>query len=93
MEVLHDEEAHRFTIALENNLQAFVEYRRMDGAIDLCHTYVSPETRERGLAEKVVEAAFRYAQKNNLQVIPSCSYVSGRFLQKRTEFLSLVRNP
>ena len=90
MEVLHDEAARRFTIPLKEGLQAFVEYKRVGRAIDLCHTYVSPETRERGLAEKVVEAAFQYAQKNNLKVIPSCSYVSGRFLEKRKEFLPLV---
>lgn len=91
MEVQHDAAKHKFYITLPDGQEALLQYHEERGVIDLYHTYVPPQVRERGLAEKVVEAGFRYAEKQNLKVIPSCSYVSSVFLKKRKEFLPLVK--
>ncbi|HAD78212.1 MAG TPA: N-acetyltransferase [Flavobacteriaceae bacterium] len=40
------------------------------------HTGVNPELRGQGLAEKLVLEAIDYARKNQLKIIPFCSYVS-----------------
>ncbi|GGE99350.1 hypothetical protein SAMN05443634_102286 [Chishuiella changwenlii] len=40
------------------------------------HTGVNPELRGQGLAEKLVLEAVNYARKENLKIIPFCSYVS-----------------
>ncbi|MFV0157641.1 N-acetyltransferase [Empedobacter falsenii] len=40
------------------------------------HTGVNPELRGKGLAEKLVLEAVQYARKNQLKIIPFCSYVS-----------------
>lgn len=40
------------------------------------HTGVNPELRGKGLAEKLVLEAVKYARKNQLKIIPFCSYVS-----------------
>lgn len=40
------------------------------------HTGVNPELRGQGLAEKLVLEAVEYARKNQLKIIPFCSYVS-----------------
>ena len=40
------------------------------------HTGVNPELRGQGLAEKLVLEAVDYARKNQLKIIPFCSYVS-----------------
>ncbi len=92
MEVLHDEPAHRFYLQLTDGSEAFLLYRRQADALDLYRTYVPPSSRERGLAEKLVETGFRYAQAQHLKVIPTCSYVSETFLKKHPEFLLLVKS-
>ena len=89
-EVLHDEATHRFYIPLGAGQEAHLLYERRDNILDFYHTAVPSEVRERGLAERIVEAGFRYAQQNGLKVIPSCSYVSQAFLRRRKEFLPLV---
>ena len=90
MEILHDEIRHRFYLPLEDGEEAHLLYERREDILDFYHTFVPPTAREQGLAERIVEAGFRYAESNHLKVIPSCSYVSGRFLQKRPEFLPLT---
>lgn len=104
-EVLHDQGGHRFYIPLESRHapegvsgaastsgihEALLLYRRQGETLDFYQTYVPEEHRNKGLAEKVVEAGFRYAQEQKLKVIPTCSYVSA-FLHKRKEFLPLVK--
>ena len=90
VKVQHDETGHRFFISLPSGHEALLLYRRQGNTLDFYHTYVPEEFRGKGLAEKVVEAGFRYAQDQRLKVIPTCSFVSRAFLRRRTEFLSLT---
>ena len=90
MNVLHDEAGHRFYIPLENGGEALLQYRRQGDTLEFYHTYVPEGYREKGLAEKIVEAGFRYAEEHRLKIIPTCTYVSAVFLRKRKEFLPLV---
>jgi predicted GNAT family acetyltransferase len=89
-EVQHDKIGHRFFIPLASGHEALLLYRQQGDTLDFTHTYVPEPFREKGLAEKVVEAGFRYAQENHLKVIPTCPYVSQYFLRKRPEFSQLV---
>ena len=91
-EVLHDEAGHRFYIPLEGGGEALLQYRRQADTLDFYHTYVPEESREKGLAEKVVEAGFLYAKEQGLKVIPTCPYISGAFLPRRPQYLSLVQS-
>ncbi|MCF6263252.1 MAG: N-acetyltransferase [Xanthomonadales bacterium] len=43
--------------------------------IDVNHTWVSPDHRGEGLAHDLYRQMISYARKNNLKVIPSCSFV------------------
>ncbi len=88
-EVWHDESGCRFYLRLESGEEASLLYRQKGDALDFFQTYVPPHAREKGLAEKIVEAGFRYAKSKNLRVIPSCLYVSKTFLNRRQEFLPL----
>ena len=90
MEVQHDPAKQRFFLPLEGGLEAELQYRQEGNVLDFYHTFVPPESRAKGVAEKVVEAGFLYAQKNSLKVIPSCPYISVAFLRKHKEFLPLV---
>lgn len=37
----------------------------------------------KGLADKLCDAAYSYAAANKFTVIPSCTYISGKYLKKR----------
>lgn len=91
MEVQHDQAKQKFYIPLENGEEALLAYHREGNVLNFAHTYVPPDSRLKGLAEKIVEAGFRYAQENNFKVIPTCPYVSQAFLRKHKEFLPLVK--
>ena len=90
IEVKHEATASRFVINQEGQ-EAFLQYRISSGTIDLTHTFVPEALRGKGLAEKLCYAAFEYAKQQNLNVIPSCSYVSGAYLKRHPEYAALVK--
>lgn len=50
-----------------------------EGKINANHTYVANELRGGGVAEQLLDALADYARKENLKIIPSCSYVVAKF--------------
>ncbi len=86
--VIHEKENKRFVIYVEGN-EVYVEYT-MDGDIlNFHHTFTDPALRGKGLAAQVVRAALEFAKENNLEVIPTCSYVQS-FIAKNDEYKELV---
>ena len=90
-EVLHDEEAQEFYIATPEG-KALLHYERDGDVLNFHHTFVPPELRGKGLAEKIVSAGFEYAAKHRLKVIPSCPYVT-RLVMKNSDWKKLVARP
>lgn len=87
-EIIHDKTGSRFLMNVDEN-EVYVLYSEDKETLDLYSTYTPPQLRGKGLAEKVVLAAFEYAKSKNLRVIPSCWYVR-KFLDKHSEFQSMV---
>jgi len=85
--VVHNESKNRFEIAL-SGWTAFAEYRVERDRMIFTHTEVPPQFRGRGIAKKLVLAGFDVAGKNNLIIVPLCSYAA-RVLQEHPEFHSL----
>ena len=69
-----------------------LEFRTSDDGkvLDMYHTFVGIPMRGQGVASKLCVAAFEHCRRENLKVRPSCSYISGRFLLKHTEYSDLV---
>ena len=86
--VIHEKDNERFVIYTEGN-EVYVEYSMRNGELDLHHTFTHPALREKGLAARVVRAAFEFAKENNLKVIPTCSYVQA-FISKNNKYKELV---
>ena len=63
-----------------------------DNKMDIFHTFTDTELRGRGLAEKLTLAAFEYAEKHNLKIIPTCPYVKDKFLADHEEFEKIVEH-
>jgi len=88
-EIINDKQGSRFVLDV-NGQEVYVLYAEDKETIDLYSTYTPTKLRGQGLAEKVVLAAFEYARKQNLKVIPGCWYVK-KFLERHTEFHALIK--
>jgi len=45
-----------------------------DGVVEINRTFVDPSLRGQGVANLLLEAAYKQLKLNNLSVIPTCSY-------------------
>mmetsp|Transcript_27588 Transcript_27588/g.88721 ORF Transcript_27588/g.88721 Transcript_27588/m.88721 type:complete len:106 (-) Transcript_27588:56-373(-) len=74
------------------DLDAHIDFRldREARTMDIYHTFVGPSLRGKGMAGKVAAQAFAYAKAEGLKVIPTCSYISGAFLDRNPELRDLV---
>eukprot|EP00475_Leptophrys_vorax_P039640 TRINITY_DN7190_c0_g2_i1.p1 TRINITY_DN7190_c0_g2~~TRINITY_DN7190_c0_g2_i1.p1 ORF type:complete len:135 (-),score=39.21 TRINITY_DN7190_c0_g2_i1:156-515(-) len=101
-EVYHEAagSAGRFVLYIGGQAASYVEFTgnlKHSTLLDLPHTYTNPSFRGKGLAEKVVTAAFEWAVQYNeshpdgrVKLIPSCSYISDTFLAKHNEYSSIA---
>lgn len=76
--VQHQPEQQRFVLQLDGH-QAVLDYQLNQNNIDFNHTFVPPEFRGKGLAEKLVKAGLSWAEQQQYSIHASCSYVQ-RFL-------------
>ena len=83
LEVRHNLSGRRFELEIGGKL-AVADYALSGETMILTHTWVPPELRGRGLAERVVKAALEHARREGLRVIPQCSYVQS-FLRRHPE--------
>lgn len=77
--VQHQPNQQRFVLQLEGH-EAVLDYQLNDNNIDFNHTFVPPEFRGKGLAEKLVRAGLSWAKEQKYKIHASCSYVQ-RFLR------------
>jgi len=73
-EIQHDINEGRFYVHNEQG-DAELLYGIKDNVMYIYHTYVPEGMRDKGIAEKLTDAAFAFAIKNNMKVKPACSYV------------------
>ena len=86
--VQHNPAENRFE-AIVDGLLSVADYHIADGVITFTHTFVPPELRGRGIAEKLVRTALDYARREQLRVVPACSYV-GTFIRRNREYVQLT---
>lgn len=87
---IHHKPGEFFTVI--NGKKAVLDYTVKGGRMDLFHTFTDIELRGQGIAEKLAQAAFEFAKKNNLRVVPTCDYVRDYFLKKHREWDSIVEH-
>ena len=80
--VNHYPEKHRFEV-VEDGLTAYVEYRLRGDALDI--TIVPKNLEGRGIAATLVETAYKYAKKQGLRPLATCSYAVV-WLKRHPEF-------
>jgi len=86
--VRHNAAARRYEADVDGHL-AVAEYV-LDGDRQVfTHTFVPPELRGRGVAERLVRTALEEARTAGRKVVPQCSYVAV-FIRRNPEFQPLV---
>ena len=74
MNVIHNPSQNRFEIALTGGALAELSYVLKPGTLTITHTYVPPAFEGQGVASKLTKEALEYAVKEELEVIPLCSF-------------------
>jgi uncharacterized protein len=69
--------------------RAVLDYELDGTRMIFTHTFVPPEFRGQGIAEKLVRAALADARDRQRRVVPQCSYVA-KFIARHPEFQDLL---
>lgn len=72
-EVIHQPEARRWIIDTDGH-RAVLEYAMEGAVLRITHTGVPAPIGGRGIAARLVRAAFDYARGESLRVEPACDY-------------------
>lgn len=91
MIILHKEENNKGIFYIEENGVKVAEltYKRTpDNKIVADHTWVTPEKEGQGIAGKLFNELIVFLRKENLKLIPLCSYVVAK--TKKEEFKDLL---
>jgi predicted GNAT family acetyltransferase len=75
LEIRHDPTARRFEAIVDGHV-CELDYLLRDGVMSIVHTGVPTEVGGRGIAARLVEAAFEVAQVQGWKVRPACSYAA-----------------
>lgn len=86
--IKHNPRRNRFEITHEG-MTGYVEYNPFDGGIDIFQTLVPPSLRGKGVGQALMKAVLEFARKNNLRVIPSCSFAEV-YMQRHPNEMELM---
>lgn len=84
MEVINNSEKNRFEIHFDNKI-AFMDYTIRLKKLIVSHTEVPVEFSGQGFGKMLVKYAIDFAEKNNLLIIPTCSFIE-KYLDKHPEY-------
>ncbi len=82
--VIHDEEAHRFTVEVEG-VPAVLDYRLQGTRTLFLHMGVPPALEGRGIGSALVRAGLSYAREQGCRIVPLCSFVAA-YLRRHPEY-------
>ena len=85
-----EHEPGRFVLRMEGHVAELV-YERQGDVMDIQHTFTPPPLRGRAIAARLTEAAFAYARKEGLRVVPTCSYAA-LYVDRHPEVRALVQD-
>jgi predicted GNAT family acetyltransferase len=81
LEIIKDEKNHKFYCTVDSH-ECIAEYSIDGNIIEFYHTFVHPELRGRGIAEKLFDKAKEFVIEKNLKVHPTCSFARKYFEEK-----------
>lgn len=89
-EFVHDSDAARYTLRIDGDLAAAVDYELNDEAVSFNHTFTASARRGQGLAAEIVEFAVNDVERSSgRRIVPMCSYV-GKWFDEHPERAPLL---
>lgn len=88
LDITHHPIPGRFVAGVDGHI-ANVDYEMADGIMHITHTRVPEAIGGRGIAGKLVEAAFHHARIEGWKVRPLCSYAA-TWVRRHPEYADLV---
>lgn len=88
LEVVHNEAAKRFEVAVEGEL-ALIQYIRAGERIVFTHTEVPEALEGQGIAKRMAYIALEYAKAEGLRVQPLCPFMA-RYIREHPEYQSIT---
>jgi predicted GNAT family acetyltransferase len=74
--VIHNQEAHRYELWLDDKRIGLADYRSMPGERHFVYTEINPIHQSKGYAADLMREAFADVRQNSKdKVVPVCSYV------------------
>jgi uncharacterized protein len=74
-DIIHDPQQQAFLCVVDGH-EARLRYRLLDQhQVDAYSTFVPGELRGQGLADQLARAFFDWCKGQDLEIIPSCSYI------------------
>ena len=87
---LHEEDANRYVLRIDNQLVATVDYRINGDAISFTRAYTTPAHRGQGRAAEITEFAVNDVETNSTRhIVPMCWYV-GEWFDKHPDRAALL---
>jgi predicted GNAT family acetyltransferase len=87
-QVVHNSAAQQFELRV-GDLLCLLQYRMADTKMIIFHTEVPPAVQNRGLAERMTQAALEFARAHKLKVEPRCPYTAA-FLRRYRGYSDLL---
>ena len=87
-QLIDNKDVHNFEMYV-NSQRSFIDYQRKDDTVYLLHTEVPEQQSGEGIASELVGKTLEYLHKNQLKMVPSCSYVR-TFLRRHPEWNHLL---
>lgn len=88
--LVHEPDAKRYVLRIENELVAVAEYTINGSSISFNHTFTNPKLRGHGYAGNVVEFAMDDVEATtDYRVVPMCWYV-GKWFDEHPERAGLL---
>jgi predicted GNAT family acetyltransferase len=75
MAVTNNKEKSRYELETDGYL-SIADYQLNGSELAITHVYVPDELRGRGIAAQVMAGVVEDATKNNLHIVPTCSYAA-----------------
>jgi predicted GNAT family acetyltransferase len=87
-EVTDNTSLHRFELHGDGQT-AVVVYERAGDLLRLIHTEVPQSLEGKGVGSKLVSAVLRFAEENNLSVVPLCPFVA-QYVKRHPKYAAIV---
>jgi len=92
MKIQHENEDKRGTFFIDENGERLAELTHFEsapGEMTIDHTEVSPKLRGEGIGEDLVAEAVKFARKDELKIVPTCSYAK-KILEEAAEYKDVL---